>query len=144
MTLPPAAGDQIKKISEKRSAAQGRQITQINIHDEIVRELFKEIKTEKTLVFYSCTRRDKSIRPVRKTIWLPRHTLEIVKFHAKEFGLPDSTFILTAILRWFEKQGITFPGFLGAARALNILRINASEQKMPEPAPIRGRANTPK
>jgi hypothetical protein len=139
VTLPPEAADKIKKASEERSAAQGSQVTQIDINEEIVRELFHDIEAKIPLIFYPGARRDKSIRPVRKTIWLPVPTVEIVKRYAEGFGLPDSTFILTAILRWFEKQGTTFPGFFGTAQALNILRLTSPEQKMPEPAPIRRR-----
>ncbi len=142
--MPPEAADQIKHVSENRSAAKGSQVTQIDINDEIVKDLFQDIEAKKPLIFYPGARRDKSIRHIRKTIWLPAATLEIVKRSAEGFGLPDSTFILTAILRWFEKQGTTFPGFFETAKALNILRLTSLEQKMPEPAPIRRRKDTRK
>lgn len=142
VTLPQEAADQIKQVSEERSADQGSWITQIDINAEIVGALLKDIKAKEPLIFYPAGRRDKSIRHVRKTIWLPAATLKTVKRYAKGFGLPDSTFILTAILRWFEKQGTTFPGFFETAKALNILRLTSLEQKMPEPAPIRRRKDT--
>lgn len=128
VTLPPEAADRIKQASEDRSLKDGHPVTQIDINEEIVRELLDDIEANKPVVFSPSPRRDKSVHPVRKTIWLPAETVAVVKRYAAEFGLPDSTFILTAILRWFEKRGTCFPGFFGTNQALNILRLNPSEQ----------------
>jgi hypothetical protein len=130
VTLPPEAADLIKKASEDRSLKRGSQVTQIEVNEQIVREMFQDIEADKPLIFYPGPRRDKSARHVRKTIWLPVSTVVIVKRYATEFGVTDSTFILTAILRWFERQGITFSVFLGTSAALNRLRLNDPENKM--------------
>ena len=143
VTLPPEAADRIKQASEERSLADNRQVTQIDINEEIVRELIDDIVASRPVVFSPSPRRDKAVHPVRKTIWLPASTVAVVKRYAAEFGLPDSTFILTAILRWFERRGTTFPGFFGTNQALNILRLNTTEQTVPE-APADSAAGAPK
>ena len=131
VTLPPEAADLIKKASEDQSLKLGCQVTQIETNEQIVSEMFQDIEADKPLLFYPGLRRDKTTRHVRKTIWLPVATVAIVKRYATDFGVTDSTFILTAILRWFERQGITFSVFLGMSAALNRLQLTDPDNKMP-------------
>lgn len=98
----------LRHLSFKRSLEENRRVPMAEIYEEIVGTLIKEIYAEVPIIFYPVRRQAGAVR--RSTWFSPEMATEIKKL-ATRFSTNDSIFVMTAVLRYFERQGQSFEGW---------------------------------
>lgn len=99
--------DVLKDMAEARERAEGVKIPIRKICDDAVAELLKDLRSGEK-VFFAPTPRTGT---TRKTVWLQPDTMTEMKEWVRRSNYHASTFVLTALLRYFAKHGITFENF---------------------------------
>jgi hypothetical protein len=103
--------DLFKQIAAEREAKSGRKIPISELYNEAVVAFIEDVKRDNERGVKTHFAATPAQGNIRRTVWLEANTMAEVKhIHETKFYNLASV-VLTALLRFFSKRGITFENF---------------------------------
>lgn len=97
----------VRDLAQEREVRERARVPIRQIYDEAVVALLDDLRRG-TKIHFAPT---PAMGTTRRTVWLRPETMAEMKQWAHENNIRAATFVLTALLRYFSRRGITFENF---------------------------------
>jgi len=99
--------NQLKEIAREREVREGNRVPIRQLYNEAVAALVADINGGQKIQFVTTP----AYGTIRRTIWLAPDTMVDLQEIRKLLNVLASNFVLTALLRYFSKRGVSFENF---------------------------------